>query len=140
MIDAVISSAAGVLLTGTVSVILFRLNIRKREEIMMMLTVFREQVNALRTALETEKLYRPKDREVIAEVNRLELEFMAVYGSMRWPWFSRRKRREVFRAFCAFKTTFDAFQWVNCNQAGPLNRAKATEFARLLTGLLIAMQ
>ena len=100
------------------------------------LTVFRERVNALRTAFQTANRYKFKADNVIAEVNRLDLDAQTLFEAMRWPWVSAAKRQHIRQAYTAFKVTFDAAEWADLREAEPNNLCKSRELAELLSALL----
>lgn len=118
---------------------MFRMKLRNRDEIMTAQIIFRERVNALRTAFQTTNQYKVKANNIITEINHLELDALVLFESMRWPWVSFSKKKNVYRAYIAFKTAFDNFQWTDCNQAASVNKAKSEELAKLLTALILAV-
>lgn len=139
MIDVIISVIITAILTSCGTVLMFRMKLRNRDEIMTAQIIFMERVNALRTAFQTTNQYKVKANNIITEINHLELDALVLFESMRWPWVSFSKKKNVYRAYIAFKTAFDNFQWTDCNQAASVNKAKSEELAKLLTALILAV-
>lgn len=136
MIDAFISTMIGIIVTAFIAVVAFRLKIRNRGEIMISINTFRANVNALRTAFQTTNIYKVKEPHIIQMVNNLDVECMNLLDELSWYYLFSGKPKRLKEAMAQFKSEFNAFQWVDCNQAGPTNRAMSTHFAELLNRII----
>lgn len=94
MIDVIISVIITAILTSCGTVLMFRMKLRNRDEIMTAQIIFRERVNALRTAFQTTNQYKVKANNIITEINHLELDALVLFESMRWPWVSFSKKKK----------------------------------------------